>query len=140
MFGIGPSSQLGWNRRKENSRKENSRKDMINQEDRLSALFSTYRAACPEVEPGKDFTPGLWRKIDARRGITFKLRRYTQGLVTVAATLCFAMGFFELSPLFKTSVLYTSTYVEALDADHGPEQLAFADVVNQDDPSENEIQ
>lgn len=37
-------------------------------EEKLEWLWKAYRAACPEPEPTANFMPGLWSKIEARRG------------------------------------------------------------------------
>ena len=44
--------------------------DRMNYEDneaKLDALFAEYRGAVQEPEPSRDFMPGLWQKIEARR-------------------------------------------------------------------------
>jgi len=40
-------------------------------EEKLEWLWKAYRAACPTPEPTANFMPGLWSKIEARRGPTW---------------------------------------------------------------------
>ena len=40
---------------------------MKNHDQQLDELFVEYRQACPEVEAGANFMPGVWAKIEARR-------------------------------------------------------------------------
>ncbi|MGE5647345.1 MAG: hypothetical protein ACM336_16305 [Acidobacteriota bacterium] len=61
-------------------------------EERLQAMFAAYRDACPAPEPGPDFMPQLWRKIDAGRSFPFGLRRLAQGIITAAAAAALIMG------------------------------------------------
>ena len=49
---------------------------MHDQGDKLDALFTEYRAACPDPEPGADFMPALWRRIEARRTATVSVFRH----------------------------------------------------------------
>jgi hypothetical protein len=107
---------------------------MSEDRDNLTGLFHRYRAACPELEASGDFMPRLWRRIDARRGFAQKLRAYAHRLVTVAATLCLAAFVFELSPLSGVNNFYTHTYVDILDEEDAPEQLAFSDIVQTGHP------
>ena len=102
--------------------------------DQLDGLWRRYRAACPETEGGPDFMPKLWRKIEARRGFAVKLRAYAHRLVSVAAMACLAAFVFELSPLAGVNSVYTHTYVDMLEEENAPEQLAFADIVQTGHP------
>ena len=46
-----------------------------NLDRRFDNLLRDYREACPEVEPGANFMPGLWQKIEARQTVPFAMRR-----------------------------------------------------------------
>ena len=102
--------------------------------DGLDRLFQRYRAACPESDGGPDFMPRLWQKIEARRGFAVKLRAYAHRLVSVAAAVCLAAFVFELSPLAGVNNVYTHTYVDILEEENAPEQLAFSDIVQTGHP------
>lgn len=100
---------------------------MSEENDRLQHLMARYREACPGVEPSANFMPRLWERIDARRGLSWRLRRYARVIATAAATLCFAFALVQLAPL-TVNPMYERTYLEALEADHTPEVMAFADL------------
>lgn len=102
---------------------------MTDERDPLGPVFERYRAACPEMDGGSAFLPRIWERIEARRNWIWKLRGYTRGLVTVAATLCLALLAFEMSPLANTNPLYMKSYLEALDDDAAPETLTYLDIV-----------
>lgn len=61
-------------------------------EQELNALFRAYREAFEDPEPGADFTPKLWRAIDARRTFVFRLKRMSQLALAAALCLCFIVG------------------------------------------------
>ena len=42
-----------------------------NSEEQIDALFRAYRDACPTPEPGPNFMPDLWQKIEARQTLGF---------------------------------------------------------------------
>jgi len=44
-----------------------------NNEERLDALFRTYREAFPDPDPSRNFMPNLWQRIEARQTFTFSL-------------------------------------------------------------------
>jgi len=84
---------------------------------KLDALWAEYRNACPDPEPGADFMPRLWHKIEGRRVETTSVfRRLAQACVmaTVALTLVIAV----LIPRIQSDPVYTATYVDVLDAAH----------------------
>jgi hypothetical protein len=70
---------------------------MLPNEPNLDQLFERYAQACPDVEPGANFMPAIWQRIDARRGFSFKLASYARILAMSAASLCLAAGLFEIS-------------------------------------------
>ena len=51
---------------------------------RLSELFLAYRDACPDPEPGVNFMPQMWAKIEARENSTNWFGRIAKTLVTAA--------------------------------------------------------
>jgi hypothetical protein len=81
-------------------------------DDKLDSLWRAYREACPDREPGADFMPGLWRRIDARRNFTFSFQRMVRGFVTVAAAAAIAIGVFVSLP--RATPASDGNYLEAL--------------------------
>ena len=104
-------------------------------EQKLDSLLAQYRSACPDVEPGANFMPKLWQRIEAKQTFAFSIGRLARGLVTAAVAVCMLLGLFLLSPMAQTSPFYQATYVEVLADDH--ETLAMADLGNLDPGAEN---
>lgn len=84
-----------------------------NEDDQLDVLFRAYRGACPAPEPGVNFMPALWQRIESRRNYGFSFRRMANALVTaaVAATIC--LGVYTTIRRADTAY-YSQSYVEAL--------------------------
>src|SRR5258708_4597421 len=94
-------------------------------EDRLSALLAAYRQACPDPDGSSDFMPKLWQKIDRRRTDSVLIfRRLAQVCALAAIALTLFIGTL-LIPRVQADVPDTSTYVDALAAEHSTD---FADV------------
>jgi len=100
--------------------------------DELSALFAQYRDACPDVDVTSGFTPGMWRKIDARRGFSLRIGRLSRRFVTAAAALCLLMAMLLAIPPSPNASPYSATYLEALATDHSAEELPFLDSEHRD--------
>lgn len=102
---------------------------MPNDHRELEPLWERYSRACPEVEASANFMPAVWQRIDARRGFTSKLASYSRALTLAAASLCLAVGLFEISPLnSRSDVQLTAThYVDLLDEDRDAESLTYND-------------
>src|SRR5438093_10337686 len=58
----------------------------------LDALFQAYRAAYPDPEPGPDFMPRLWQKIEARERVSGLFGRLARHVATAAVALSLLMG------------------------------------------------
>jgi hypothetical protein len=97
--------------------------------DDLEKLFSAYRQALPDPEASADFTPGIWRKIEARRSPVRFLRRMAEAFVTVAALVTLLIGTFLIPSLQRASV-YSASYIDVLTADHSSRD--FAEVTHAD--------
>ena len=83
----------------------------------LDALWAEYREACADPEPGADFMPRLWHKIESRRVETTSVfRRLAQ--VCVMATVALTLVIAVLIPRIQSNPVYTATYVDVLDAAH----------------------
>lgn len=92
--------------------------DRIENGDKLDALFAEYRAACPDPEPGPTFTPGLWKRIEARRSSNIKIfRMLAQVCVGATLALTVLMGL-VLIPRIEQAPAASTTYADALAAEH----------------------
>ncbi len=84
----------------------------------LDKMFAEFRAATPDPEPGADFMPGLWRRIEARRANNLWIfRRLAQVCVGATLALTLLMGA-VLIPRLEKAPAYTTSYVDELAADH----------------------
>ncbi|MCX6621778.1 MAG: hypothetical protein NTY38_12030 [Acidobacteria bacterium] len=97
-------------------------------QDGLEAIFAQYREACPEPEMSSSFTPGMWRKIDARRGFSLRIGRLSRRFVTAAAALCLLMVILLTVPQSPSAGMYSTSYLEALTTDHSTEDLPFTEL------------
>lgn len=90
----------------------------------IQALFVGYRDAFPDLEAGAGFMPGLWAKIDARRGVTYSFRRLVGAFVTASAALCILLtaGMYTVSHIAPSSS--SVSYIEVLE-DHESEADGF---------------
>ncbi|HZT40419.1 MAG TPA: hypothetical protein VFA28_21190 [Bryobacteraceae bacterium] len=101
--------------------------------DELQKLFCAYREAIPDPEPSADFTPGVWRGIDARRSSARLFRRFAQVFVAFAAVLTVLMGVVVL-PYLQRAPVYRATYIDVLAEEHASEETAaLADGIQQPD-------
>ena len=80
----------------------------------LQALLQTYREALPDVEPGRDFMPGLWGRIEGRRRITHRFGRLARRFVTAAAAMCLILSGLHWAPVGHSTNLPGTTYVDVL--------------------------
>lgn len=94
-----------------------------NHEQRLDRLFADYRTACPDPEPGANFMPALWQRIEARRNPVLQWVTLSRRALVGALALCLVLGF-VMGTALSSSQFYQSTYIEALDDDAAPEDLA----------------
>jgi hypothetical protein len=83
----------------------------------LERLLRAYRVACPDPEPGVNFMPQLWAKIEARENSTNLFGRMAKTLVTLALAASVILGLL-VSSASQSSSNYNGTYLEALMADH----------------------
>lgn len=98
--------------------------DRMDQNDRkLDALFAEYRMACPDPEPGADFMPGLWKRIEARRVATVSVfRHWAQICVMATVALTILIGA-VLIPKFQENAASGASYLEALSAEHSADYI-----------------
>jgi hypothetical protein len=93
-------------------------------EARLDALFMAYREACPDREPGADFMPQLWQKIEARDRVSTVFGRLARNLVTAALALSVLLGL-AVSLSSRGAPLPSESYVEVLAEDHARQSLDY---------------
>ncbi|PYT18953.1 MAG: hypothetical protein DMG59_02200 [Acidobacteria bacterium] len=102
---------------------------MDRMDDKLDALWSDYREACPDPEPGPDFMPKLWQRIEAQRAATTSVfRRLTAVCVAATAMLTLLMAM-VLIPLVQRLPVYSASYVDELTAQH---PNTYVDILNGD--------
>ncbi len=82
----------------------------------IDELFRAYRDSCPAPEPGADFMPAMWARIEARESSANWLGRFAKGLVTAAVATSVILGM-TLSSLNRSSSFFDATFVDALRAD-----------------------
>jgi hypothetical protein len=86
--------------------------------DKLDALWAEYRDACPDPEPTAGFTPGLWKRIEARRASNLTIfRRLAQVCVGATLALTVVLGL-VLIPRIEQAPVASTTYADALAAEH----------------------
>lgn len=99
---------------------------MENNESRLDEMFQRYRAACPDVEPGAGFMPGVWQRIEARHSFWFVFPGLARVAATASAALCLLLLLLNfIAP--TQSYVPASTYTDALMADHTAESLYYTE-------------
>lgn len=87
---------------------------MDQNEVRLKHLLSAYRDACVPAEPGANFMPELWRKIEAKQRTSFMFQRISRWMMTTAAVVTMAMAFVTMVIPRSGSAFNVGTYVEIL--------------------------
>jgi hypothetical protein len=96
---------------------------MHHQEDKLDALFAEYRMACPDPEPSANFMPAMWKRIEARRVATVSVfRHWAQVCVMATVALTVLIGV-VLIPRFQENAAPSSSYLEALSAEHSADYI-----------------
>ena len=94
--------------------------------DNLDALWAEYRSACPDPEPGANFMPVLWQKIEARRIETTSVFRHTAQAWVMAALALTLLIIVLLPRLQQRAPIYSAnTYVEVLDDAHSNDAVEW---------------
>lgn len=89
---------------------------MDRMDDKLQSLWSEYRDACPDPEPGPNFMPEMWRRIDSRRRTaTLLYRRWAEVFVMTTFAITVLLVAF-LIPRYQREAIYEATYVDVLNA------------------------
>lgn len=95
-------------------------------DERLQRLFAAYRDAVPDLEPGRDFMPQLWRRIEAGRTVSYSFKRMARGIISAAAAAVLLMGIM----LARPEPHPTPSYLELLAAGgQRHESLADTEIV-----------
>jgi len=92
----------------------------------LDELFGRYRMACPDVEPGPNFMPLLWQKIEARHGFWFTFVRFGRGALTASAAVCLLLLVLNLSSTPQVAASYT----DAILAETSAEQTYYTEAIH----------
>ncbi|MGQ9634263.1 MAG: hypothetical protein ACUVXB_08435 [Bryobacteraceae bacterium] len=79
----------------------------------LDRLLAAYREVCEPPEPGPDFMPRLWEKIEARRSVSYSFARLSRAFITAAAAIFLLLVVLQTTS-WTPPVFYTQSYVEAL--------------------------
>jgi hypothetical protein len=104
--------------------------------DELKTLFSRYQAAVPDPDASANFMPELWRKIEARQGVLFRVKRLTQIFVATAAAIC--LLFFTVLGVSQSNLSeLRGSYVDALVEAHPTENLAAMGIIPRESPEAN---
>lgn len=101
----------------------------------LERLFGAYRDSLPDPEPSAGFTPGIWRRIEARRSPVRMFRRVSEALVAVAALIAVLIAVFVIPQVQKYPV-YSATYVDVLVAEQPTDAMPYQDVLHLDPAQE----
>ncbi|MBV8905784.1 MAG: hypothetical protein JOZ22_19295 [Acidobacteriia bacterium] len=99
---------------------------MTNEEPGFDALLASYRHACPDVEPGANFMPRVWEKIEARRGFWFVFLHEARTALTACAALCLILLLLNFIG-GSSRITGPPTYADALMAEHTAEQTYFTE-------------
>lgn len=91
----------------------------------LNVLWERYAEACWSPEPTAGFMPGVWRKIEARRGVLWQTRFYARRLALSAAAVSLVLLAIGFSPIGDSTAVYQMTYLDSLEANEQPETLAY---------------
>ena len=103
----------------------------------LDALFQRYRAACPEMDPGVNFMPEVWQRIEARHSFRFVFERLGRSVMAASAALCLLL--LVLNLLAGSSARWMApSYMDALMADHTAEKTYYTEAIRTT-PSERQI-
>lgn len=104
-------------------------------DQQFDALLRAYRDACAAPEPGANFMPNLWARIETRQRFTFSFRRMANALTTAAVTLSLALGIYMSIPR-SAAADNSQTYVEALAEATSPDLGDLVNPANVDLPAD----
>jgi len=91
--------------------------------DELTRVLAAYRESVPDPEPGPNFMPGLWSKIERHRSPERTLRRFAQVFALLAAATAVLVGA-VLVPRLQMAPVHSASYVDVLENESG--EMAYA--------------
>ena len=106
-------------------------------DSRLNDLFQRYRAACPDVDPGANFMPALWQKIEARHSFWFVFQRLGRTAMTACAALCLLLLVLNFA---STSQIQAPRYVDTLAADQSAEKTDYTEAIRPTSSNDDAVQ
>lgn len=99
---------------------------MSDSDIRLEQLFAQYREACPDPEPGAEFMPRIWQRIEDRQGFLFSFEHIARFFAAASAVLCVLLLLLDYG--WESRSRFASfSYPDALAANHSPEQTFFTE-------------
>jgi hypothetical protein len=95
----------------------------------LDALFSRYRAACPDVDASPNFMPELWARIEDRAGgFWTAFERLSRVALAICAMACLVLLLLDVHVSSRSSGV-NSSYVDALASEQNSEATYYAEAV-----------
>ena len=108
---------------------------MTNNDSGLDDLFASYRSACPEPDPGANFMPGLWHRIESRHSFRFVFQQLARPLMAGSAALVVLLLILNIVSS-QHARLSDPSYVDALMADHTAEKTYYTEAIRGPIPRE----
>ena len=102
----------------------------------LNGLFAEYKQAIPDPDPGANFMPELWRKIEARQSFALRVRKLTQVFVGAAAAVCLVFAMIEVIPGSSRAEVHGS-YIDVLAAAHPVDNITALGIAYHDSSEPN---
>ena len=86
--------------------------------DKLDPLWAEYREACPEPEPGANFMPQLWQRIESQRSSIASswFRLWAEVWLVATVTLAIVIGAILIPRFQSNPPAYLASYVDVLAA------------------------
>ena len=109
---------------------------MTNEDSGLNNLFQRYRSACPDVEPGPNFMPRIWERIEARYSFRMSFAHVARSLMAGSAALVLLLLLLNLVAGQHTR-LTAPSYVDALLADHTAEKTFYTEGIRSSLPDDS---
>jgi hypothetical protein len=84
----------------------------------LDAMFSAYRAACPNPDASANFMPEMWVRIQARENSAKWIGRMAKALIATAVAAFVILGMMSSgNQSAGSNAFFDATFVQALTAD-----------------------
>jgi negative regulator of sigma E activity len=104
----------------------------------LQEAFREYREAHPDPEPGVDFMPRLWDRIESKRRTLHWMQRLTRVFVSASVVAALVLGV-VLIPSVEKGPLPAGQYADVVAQDSSLEEMAYAINLHQvPDPAPSE--